>query len=131
MNDEDFIRQFEDCTLSPDYFHHQNHVRLAWLYLSQHPTLEALVKLSDGIKKYAASLGKATLYHETITWAYIFLIQERMARSDDDTWEAFAEKNPDLLNWQENILKQYYLEETLASDLAKRVFIFPDRHLNK
>jgi hypothetical protein len=129
MNDEEFIRQFEDCTLAPENFHHPNHVRLAWLYLRQYSTLQALDKFSDGLKKYAASLGKATLYHETITWAYIFLIQERIARGDETTWQEFAEKNPDLLNWQENILKRYYLEETLASDLAKRVFIFPDRQV--
>lgn len=131
MNDEEFIRQFEDCTLAPENFHHPNHVRLAWLYLRQHSTLEALAKFSDGLKKYAASLGKATLYHETITWAYIFLIQERIACGNETTWQAFAEKNSDLLNWQENILKRYYLEDTLRSDLAKRVFIFPDKQLSQ
>ena len=127
MNDEEFIRRFEDCTLSPEDFHHQDHVRLAWLYLRQHATLEALAKFSTGLKTYAASLGKATLYHETITWAYILLIQERIARGSADTWQMFVEKNADLLDWQENILKRYYREETLKSDLAKRIFVFPDK----
>ncbi len=131
MNDEEFIRRFEDGTLSPDNFHHPDHVRLAWLYLRAYPPLEALTKFSNGLKKFAASLGKATLYHETITWAYIFLIQERMARGEAATWQAFADRNCDLLNWQENILKRYYLEETLQSDLAKKVFLFPDRQVNE
>lgn len=129
MNDEEFIRRFEDCTLSPDNFHHQDHVRLAWLYLRRYPPLKALAEFSNGLKKFAASLGKANLYHETITWAYILIIQERIARGEEDNWQGFADKNPDLLNWQENILKQYYLETTLQSDLAKRVFIFPDKRV--
>ena len=130
MTDEEFIRRFEDCTLSPENFHHQDHVRLAWLYLRQHPTLAALAKFSQGLKKFAASLDKSARYHETVTWAYILLIQERMARGGEESWQAFAEKNADLLNWQDNILKNYYAEETLKSDLAKRVFIFPDRHVS-
>jgi hypothetical protein len=127
MNDEEFIRRFEDCTLSPEDFHHRDHVRLAWLYLRQHSTLEALAKFSTGLKTYAASLGKAALYHETITWAYMFLIQERVAQKDVETWQTFVAENADLFDWQENILKRYYREETLKSELAKRVFVFPDK----
>jgi hypothetical protein len=43
------------------------------------------------------------------------------------SWEEFAQANPDLLMWKNGILKRYYAEETLQSDLAKRVFIFPDK----
>ncbi|MEW6125961.1 MAG: hypothetical protein AB1757_02760 [Acidobacteriota bacterium] len=131
MNDNEFIRQFEDCTLSPDHFHHQNHVRLAWLYLQKYDTLAAVARFSQGLKRYAASLGKATLYHETITFAYIFLIQERRARGGETTWQAFAEHNRDLLDWQDNILKRFYRETTLKSDLAKQVFLFPDKISNE
>ena len=35
--------------------------------------------------------------------------------------------NADLLEWQTNVLKRYYREETLNSALAKQVFIFPDK----
>jgi hypothetical protein len=35
--------------------------------------------------------------------------------------------NTDLLCWDDNILEKYYRPETLASELAKRVFLFPDK----
>jgi len=39
-------------------------------------------------------------------------------------------ENPDLLNRKgQAILKDYYLEETLTSELAKKVFILPNRSL--
>ena len=127
MDDKGFIRRFEDCTLPSSEFHHRDHVRLAWLYLREHPPLLALTRFSEGLKRYAAANGHAGLYHETITWAYLLLIHERAARGGaGETFEEFAAENPDLLTWRPSILQSYYREETLASDLARRVFVMPD-----
>jgi len=72
--------------------------------------------------------GKPHLYNETITWAYLLLIRERLARGRQrQTWYEFAASNPDLLNWNEGILHKYYHAETLTSDLAKSTFLFPDK----
>lgn len=128
MNQEDLIERFENCTLPPASFHHREHVRLAWLYLRRYPALEALSKFCEGLKRFAGSLGKSDRYHETITWAYLLLIRERMARTGpEESWEHFAEANADLLDWEPNVLKRYYREETLRSELARQVFVFPDR----
>ncbi len=76
----------------------------------------------------AAKHGKPDRYNETITWAYLFLIRERMARAEhQQAWPDFASSNEDLFDWSNNILKQYYRAETLTSGLAKRIFVFPDR----
>ena len=128
LNDEEFVRQFEACTLPAECFHHRDHVKLAWLYLQRHSLLETVQKFSEGIKRFAAAHGKSDLYHETITWAYVFLIHERRQRAGgEQSWEAFGAVNPDLMNWQTSILKSLYREETLRSELARRIFIFPDR----
>ncbi|MFN7948582.1 MAG: hypothetical protein U0Z53_24730 [Blastocatellia bacterium] len=128
MNDQEFITQFEACTLPAESFHHPDHVRLAWLYLDRAPVLEALTRFTESLKRFAAANGKPGLYHETITWAFIFLINERRARFDrQHNWQEFAAANADLLDWQNNILKQYYRAETLGSEMAKRVFVMPDR----
>jgi hypothetical protein len=127
MNDEDFINQFEASTLPSGSFHHRDHVKLAWLYLQRHSLLETLVRFSEGLKRFATANGKDNLYHETITWAYVLLIHERMKRAGGkQSWEDFAAANPDLFDWQNSILKTYYREETLRSELARRVFVFPD-----
>jgi hypothetical protein len=131
MQDEELIEPVENCTLPAQDFHHRDHVKLAWLYLKRHSALEALEKFSEGIKRFAAFNGKATRYHETITWAFIFLINERMASmTEEATWQEFAESNADLLDWQKSILKQYYRDETLQSELARRIFLLPDRAIS-
>jgi len=128
MSDQEFIRNFEACTLPAENFHHQEHVRVVWLYLLRYSVLETLERFSESLKRFAAANGKATLYHETISWAYVFLIHERMARGRrQQTWQEFIDTNIDLFDWKNNILKSYYEELTLKSDLARQTFVLPDR----
>ena len=128
MTDEELITQFESGSVPAAEFHHADHVRVAFAYVSRYPLLQALEKFSAALRCFAASQGKPNLYNETITWAYLFLIHERISRTAErQTWEQFATENPDLLTWKDGVLKRYYAEETLQSDLAKRVFVLPDR----
>jgi hypothetical protein len=128
MTDSELIDQFERAVLSPECFRHAVHVRVAFLYLAALPALEALQAFSRGLQRFAAVHGKSNLYHETITWAYIFLIRERMARTGTaQTWEKFASENQDLLIWKGGVLSRLYQQQTLTSDLARRVFVLPDK----
>jgi hypothetical protein len=128
LADDDFIARFEDCTLPNTAFQHRDHVRLAWLYVKRGPLLAALTRFSDGLKRFARANGHPGLYHETITWAYLFLVHQRIAAGPaDEVWEGFSARNPDLLTWRPSILGAYYWKETLASDLARRIFLLPDR----
>lgn len=127
MSDQELIERFESGSVPESGFHHADHVRLAFAYLRKYPVLAALDKFSAALKTFATSHGKTHLYHETITCAYFFLIRERMARFDSIQWEEFASQNPDLLMWKDGILNRYYHDATLKSDLARSVFIFPDK----
>ncbi len=128
MDERGFVEAFEAATLPEERFRHRDHVRLAWLYLRDLPPAAALARFSDGLRRYACALGKASLYHETITWAYLLLIHERRERlGPHESFEIFAEANPDLLAWKPSILDSLYRPETLVSDLARRIFLLPDR----
>lgn len=131
MTGDELIAQFEGGATPAESFHHADHVRLAFEYLCRCPVLEALGRFSEALKRFAAAQGKAQLYHETITWMYLFLIRERMVRaSGPQIWEEFAADNPDLLTWERGsrgILARYYQPETLASDAARMAFLLPDK----
>lgn len=131
MNDNELAEKFENCTLAGADFTHRNHVRLTWIYLHKFKPLDALERFSENLKKFAASLGKANLYHETMTFAYFFLIHERIRRGEEpQTWEEFAAANPDLLTRQNGILTKYYHSRTIASDFARNFFVLPDKIIN-
>jgi hypothetical protein len=127
MSDDEFIARLEACTLPEAHFHHADHLRAAWLYLTRFPATSAIARFSDVLRCYVTSLGKADRYHETITWAYLLLMNERIHRSHPATWEQFAAAHSDLFDRKNSILLRYYREETLQSELARRVFIMPDR----
>jgi hypothetical protein len=127
MTDRELMEQFETGILPREQFHHCDHVRMAFLYLHQYPALEALQAFSSALRRFAQAQGKPQLYHETVTCAYLFLIQERIVRAGKKQgWEEFSTANPDLLTWKNGILSRYYRAETLASELARAVFLFPD-----
>jgi hypothetical protein len=127
MSNDELIRRFETNAIGEDSFHHADHVRLAFAYLCKYPVFQALERFSSALKRFAAARGKTQLYNETITCAYFFLIRERMARSQFGDWEEFAHHNPDLLIWKDGMLCRYYKEATLKSDLARAMFLFPDK----
>ena len=127
MTGDELIQQFECGTTPATTFHHADHVRLAYEYLRVYSALDALERFSDALQRFATAQGKPQLYHETITWAYLLLIRERMARAGHArTWEEFAERNPDLLIWKGGVLTTLYRQETLDSELARHTFVLPD-----
>ena len=123
MSDRAFVEAFEACTLPAELFDHREHVRLAWLYLREQPLLEALPRFIASLRRYAGSIGASGKYHETITYAFMFLIHERVRRGAAETFDAFASANADLFG---PILQRYYRPETLASELARASFVMPD-----
>jgi len=127
MTDVELLERFENGSIAADSFHHREHVRVVFLYLCRFPVLEALQKFASALKRFASAEGKSNRYHETITWGYVFLVRERMSRGQD--WKCFAAANPDLLNWEDSILRKYYREETLKSEKARQVFVMPDKRL--
>jgi hypothetical protein len=123
----ELLARFLDTTLPADQFHHEQHVQVAWRFVRNHGMPAALGEFTAAIKRFAAAKGAHGLYHETITWAFLLLIAERQARTDSQTWEAFAAAHPELLIWKPSILERYYSRELLQSDIARRAFVFPDR----
>ena len=126
QSEHDLMSSFEACTLNPAEFSHRNHARLAWIYLGMFPLPQALDRFTKGLQRFACSLGKDMLFHQTITSAYLLIISDRMSRKPELDWETFAAENEDLFARNPSILDLYYRPDTLASDRARKAFVFPD-----
>ena len=127
MDDAALLRTFEAGEVPEGGFHHADHVRVAWMYLKHHELADALVRFKVGLRHFAERQNKPDLYHETITVAYVLLINERLAYDGTLDWEEFARRHGDLLTWRPSILDRYYRPETLASSRARYTFVMPDR----
>ena len=121
VNEE--LRALENGTLDLAKFPHEEHVRLGYEMLGRYSFGEAVSRFSSGLRLLAAKAGKPEVFHETITVAFLAVINERRARAATSTWPEFKAANPDLLD--KGCLKKWYGAEQLQSDLARRVFCLP------
>ena len=123
-----FLEQLEDTTLPTRAFNNEGHVHAAWLYLQQHPPGEAEERFIRALRRYAASLGAAEKYHDTLTRALLCLMRERIAAAPaGEDWGAFTRRNADLLTDSRALLDRHYSAERLDSAEARRRFLAPDR----
>ena len=129
MTDEEFQTAFETLTLPPARFDHASHVRLAWLYLKDQPLPEAMQRYRDGLKAFAAHIGQPAKYHETITFAFLSMIRERMAKSSEtEDWETFRAGNTDLFGSVPKLMGVWYSDDRLNDADARSGFVMPDRY---
>jgi hypothetical protein len=127
MEDSALLVGFEEGSLPEGAFGHREHLRAAWIFVRKYGLPDALTRFAEALKRFAAAKGAPQLYHQTITWAYLLLIEERLARHPAEKWDDFAAANSDLLDWKPSLLDRYYTPELLWSDLARRTFVMPDR----
>ena len=127
LSDDELLQQFEDTSLSTSVFDHRQHVRVAWLFVTRHGMPDAIDEFSRALRRFATAKGAHNLFHVTITWAYLLLIDERQRACQASGWACFAAHNEDLLRWKPSILEKYYTHDVLWSDRARLSFVMPDR----
>jgi len=129
MDDCQFLRSLEDCSLTPAEFSHKAHVRAGYLYLMRERDFAAaLQKLRGAIEHFATFHGADGKYHETVTVAYLAAIHERLAEDgldESSTWDDFSSRHPEL--FEKSFLLRYYSPETLSTPLARKVFVLEPR----
>lgn len=107
-------------------FDHAAHVKFAWETLRVQALPEAMITVRDTIRAVAERVGKPEKYHETMTLAFVCLVNERLVDGGAGDWDGFRAANPDLFEWGEgSVLDRYYDRETLSSPLARRTFVLP------
>jgi len=117
------LHAFETGALDPAQFPHSEHVRLGFEMLRRYSFGEAIGRFSSGVKLLAAKAGMPQVYHETITVAFLALINERRATVPNQTWSEFSANNADLFD--KRCLEKWYPAEQLGTDLARRTFCLP------
>jgi hypothetical protein len=115
MTDDEFVRAFESCELSPDLFHHRDHIRLARIYVELDGAAKATERFRSSLQRFAAHIGKADKYHETMTVAWMRLAVDAATQGE---LERLMDKK---------FIEKFYSPELLASEEARMGFVEPDR----
>jgi hypothetical protein len=124
---DDLLRAFESGSLEPSQFNHRLHLSLAWNYLQRDGFPEGALAFRRHLQTYVARVGAADKYHETLTWAYLVLLNEEMTlRSPPgEDFETMIRRRPDLLDHRSGAISRCYSKAQLDQPAARRVFLLP------
>jgi hypothetical protein len=128
LEDAELVARFEACTLPAADYRHREHLRIAFAMLRGADFGVAALRFRDALRRYVTALGAAAKYHETLTWAYLALVHQRMAEAPADRSHDFLARHPALLDHHGGALARHYdVAAITASPIARRVFVLPER----
>jgi hypothetical protein len=126
VTDQTFRTEFEACRFPPEEFNHRAHLRLAYVYLTEHDTDTAHRRMQNALLTFLGHHGVGvSKYHDTMTRAWILAVRHFMENSPDSaSADAFIENNPRMLD--SKIMMTHYSTEVLFSDEARAQFVEPN-----
>jgi hypothetical protein len=125
MTDTELTRALERGEIGNENFHHLSHLHVAWVYLAESSCLDdAAAKMRHTLRRFAASVGHAEKYHETITLFWIQFLGRIRMTNVGRSLEEIVQVNPHLL--EKNFPLEYYSRETLFSARARAFWVEPD-----
>jgi hypothetical protein len=121
------VRGFETCQTAGDAFTHGEHLTVALWYLREGDEAAALTRMREGLLRFLAEKGEDTgKYNETITLFWLKLIGQFLERNEEH--HTLLEKVNAVVNTLNNsrLVFDYYSEELLRSEAAKKNWVPPD-----
>ena len=124
---EAVVRGFETCQTAGDAFTHGEHLTVALWYLKDGDETAALNKMRAGLLRFLAEKGEDTgKYNETITLFWLKLVGQFLSRSEAP--QTLLQNANAIINSLNNsrLVFDYYSEELLKSEAAKKSWVPPD-----
>jgi hypothetical protein len=119
-----FDQLFTQITAAAGRFGHRQHVELTWRAVRQCGMPDAIDLICQGIQRTARYAGAPQKYHVTISRAWVELVAHHVAHDGSDDFEAFATRNPLLLD--KRLLTRFYRSTTLVDLRARTSWVEPD-----
>ncbi len=123
---ETFVRAFEEGTLPRPEWTHARHLVMALWYLRRLDRDRATALIRGGIRRYNERQGNLTGYHETITLAWVAVIDRFLGVRDRSTpVSVLARELLDECGDREYLLR-FYSRGRLFSEEARVGWVPPD-----
>jgi DNA-binding MarR family transcriptional regulator len=125
-DDEQFLLAFEAGEIPGHAFGHEDHLRMAWLYLRRYDLPTATERAMVGLRRFLANSGMPGLYNETLTQLWIKLVHQAVRQSPEiDDFKQFIARHEHLLD--RGLPYKHYDRKTLMSEPARHGWVEPDR----
>jgi hypothetical protein len=121
------VSAFENATIPASEFTHAAHIAVALSYLNSLPPEQALERMREKIRAFAAHHQVGDLYHETVTTFWMRLLEHIGSTSEADLplWQRI---NLIVEDWtKRRPVEIHYSTELIKSQAARDKWIPPDR----
>ena len=121
------VHAFETATIPSSEFTHVAHIAVALSYLAEMPADEALARMREKIRAFAAHHHVENLYHETLTVFWMRLLDHVVLTyaADLPLWQRI---NLIVARWGNRLpVAAHYTPELIASSAARENWVPPDR----
>ncbi|PKV50290.1 N-formylglutamate deformylase [Aquimarina sp. MAR_2010_214] len=126
LTDEVFENQFTQCTLNPEIFSHEAHLRLAWIHISNHGIEKAEKKIQTQLQSFVEFVGAKDKYNKTLTIVATKAVNHFMNQSKSDSFKDFIVEFPQLKTNFKQLIGSHYSFDIFNSEKAKTEFLEPD-----
>lgn len=133
----ELVAAFESATIPASEFSHVAHIAVALSYLEKFSPEQALERMREKIRAFAAHHNAGNLYHETLTTFWMKLLAHldanydlgsplrRSANADIPLWQRI---NAIVTRWgNRGPVDAHYTRETITSPSAREKWVPPDR----
>ncbi len=131
------VSAFENATIPASEFTHAAHIAVALSYLDTFPPEQALARMREQIRFFAAHHGVTNLYHETLTTFWMRLLEHVASTGDVDPSHRSGNAKADLPLWRRiNLIvdhwtkrrpvEAHYSTELIKSQAAREKWVPPD-----
>jgi hypothetical protein len=126
LTDNEFEKEFSDCSLNEKLFSHEAHLRLAWVYLDRYGLDATIKNICEQLQKYVKAVGAADKYNKTLTIAAIKAVHHFRQRSDSNRFIDFITEFPRLKFNFKDLIGAHYKFDIYNSPDAKKEYLKPD-----
>lgn len=126
LTDSEFEKQFETCTLNPELFSHEAHLRLAWVHITKYGQSIALENVSRQLINFVKFVGARQKYNHTLTVAAVKAVNHFINKSTSDNFQDFISEFPRLKHNFKDLMGFHYQVDIFKSEKAKEFFLEPD-----
>lgn len=121
-------RALERGQVPNDGFPHVSHLRVAWVYLHEVPSLDGAIEtMANTLRRFAASVGKSEKYSESTTVFWMLQVAAARAVMPDAGLNAVLRAYPRLLD--KNLIRADDPSHVIASGPSHSPSDPPDRSL--
>ncbi|MFG0275377.1 MAG: hypothetical protein ACF8QF_10005 [Phycisphaerales bacterium] len=127
-DDGALLNRFERHAIPRAEWTHAMHLRIGWCAIERDGLDAAVAFMRDGVRALNVANGVANTpdagYHETITIAWLRLIDHARREAPAPTSALFLERHPELT--RRDALQSHYSRERLMGREARREWVEPD-----